>query len=114
MANPFFDQPILNAPYEMPSRHWELDANGQPTQAISQGRRIADFITPIPKPRKSTKDKKTTMETYWVPGVNNVGNYGRWGFAEFTDVSSLTDDLESHIRDELDRNINLLVSASTR
>ncbi len=26
------------------------------------------------------------METYWVPGVNNLGSYGRWAFAEFTDV----------------------------
>ena len=22
----------------------------------------------------------------WVPGVNNLGTYGRWAFAEFTDV----------------------------
>ena len=26
------------------------------------------------------------METYWVPGVNNLGTHGRWAFAEFTDV----------------------------
>jgi type III restriction enzyme len=25
------------------------------------------------------------METYWVPGVNNLGSYGRWDFAEFTE-----------------------------
>ena len=30
--------------------------------------------------------KKLTMETYWVPGVNNLRRYGRWSFAEFTDV----------------------------
>ena len=24
MSNPFFDQPILNSPYEFPRRHWEL------------------------------------------------------------------------------------------
>jgi len=28
--NRFFDQPILNSPYERPSRHWELDDDGQP------------------------------------------------------------------------------------
>ncbi len=27
-ANPFFERPILNSPYEVPLRHWELDANG--------------------------------------------------------------------------------------
>jgi type III restriction enzyme len=26
------------------------------------------------------------MRTYWVPGVNNLGSYGRWAFAEFTEV----------------------------
>jgi len=32
MENPFFEHPILNSPYECPARHWELDAEGQPTQ----------------------------------------------------------------------------------
>jgi type III restriction enzyme len=52
MDNTFFDHPILNSPYEYPSRHWELDKDGQPTQKIIERRRIAEFITPIPKPRK--------------------------------------------------------------
>ena len=50
--NPFFDRPILNSPYEYPGRHWDLDADGQPTQQITESRRRAEFITPIPKPRK--------------------------------------------------------------
>src|SRR5687767_2166914 len=52
MANPFFDHPILNSPYAYPVRHWELDDQGQPTQQIVERRRRAEFITPIPKPRK--------------------------------------------------------------
>lgn len=52
MDNPFFERPILNSPYEYPSRHWELDETGQPTQKIIQTRRRAEFITPIPKPKK--------------------------------------------------------------
>lgn len=52
MSNPFFDHPILNSPYECPRRHWELDADGQPTQKIEEFRRKAKFITPIPKPKK--------------------------------------------------------------
>ena len=52
MDNPFFKRPILNSPYECPSRHWELDAEGQPTQQILEHRRQAEFITPIPKPKK--------------------------------------------------------------
>jgi len=52
MSNPFFDHPILNSPYERPGRHWELDGSGQPTQNIIDSRRRAEFITPIPKPKK--------------------------------------------------------------
>jgi len=52
MSNPFFDHPILNSPYTCPERHWELDVNGQPTQKIIEYRRRAEFITPIPKPKK--------------------------------------------------------------
>ncbi|MBI4529388.1 MAG: DEAD/DEAH box helicase family protein, partial [Deltaproteobacteria bacterium] len=52
MSNPFFERPILNSPYEYPARHWELDDQGQPTQRLIDRRRRAEFITPIPKPRK--------------------------------------------------------------
>ncbi|MBS4023395.1 MAG: DEAD/DEAH box helicase family protein [Dethiobacter sp.] len=52
MDNKFFEKPILNSPYEYPVRHWELDKYGQPTQQIIENRRRAEFITPIPKPRK--------------------------------------------------------------
>ena len=30
----FFEQPILNSPYEYPDRHWELDNEGQPDGRI--------------------------------------------------------------------------------
>ncbi|MFH0351644.1 MAG: restriction endonuclease, partial [Chromatiales bacterium] len=52
MNNQFFERPILNSPYEYPSRHWDLDDQGQPTQRIIERRRRAEFITPIPKPKK--------------------------------------------------------------
>ena len=52
VTNPFFEKPILNSPYGYPSRYWELDAEGQPTQQIIERRRRAEFITPIPKPKK--------------------------------------------------------------
>ena len=48
----FFEQPILNSPYEAPSRHWELDAAGQPTHRIVESRRQVRFLSPIPAPKK--------------------------------------------------------------
>ena len=48
----FLEKPILNSPYECPSRHWELDASGQPTHNIVAQRRRVSFLTPIPIPRR--------------------------------------------------------------
>jgi type III restriction enzyme len=56
--NPFFQRPILNSPYDCPSKHWELDKRGQPTQKIENFRRKAEFITPIPKPKKRKGSKE--------------------------------------------------------
>jgi type III restriction enzyme len=57
MTDLFFEKPILNSPYEYPGRHWELDEEGQPTNRIVEQRRRAEFITPIPKPKKRKKAK---------------------------------------------------------
>jgi len=66
-TNPFFDHPILNSPYEAPTRHWELDAQGQPTQHIADLRCRAEFITPIPPPRK----RKVAQR---MPGLRREGD----------------------------------------
>ena len=51
---------------------------------------------------EDAKEKKNTMEAYWLPGVNTLGHYGRWAFAEFTDVFDIEPNLrqviESHQR----------------
>ena len=46
---------------------------------------------------EDAKVKKLTMETYWVPGVNNNGALGRWAFAEFTDVHTMKAEFEELI-----------------
>jgi type III restriction enzyme len=68
MDNQFFERPILNSPYEYPSRYWELDEHGQPTQKIIETRRRAEFITPIPKPRKR-KARETQVELVFDEGM---------------------------------------------
>jgi hypothetical protein len=47
--------------------------------------------------REDAKEKKATMETYWVPGVNRLGAFGRWAFAEFTDVYTILDDFRAAV-----------------
>lgn len=68
MENPFFERPILNSAYDYPKRHWELDAQGQPTQNLIETRRRASFITPIPKPKKR-KPKTAQLEFVFNEGL---------------------------------------------
>jgi len=55
VSQSFFDQPILNSPYEVPTRYHALDADGQPLeQPPIEGRRPCDFVTPVPKPKRKS------------------------------------------------------------
>ena len=47
---------------------------------------------------EDAKEKKSTMEAYWLPGVNAAGEYGRWTFAELTSVY----EIESELRGVID------------
>jgi type III restriction enzyme len=55
MTQSFFDDPILNTPYDRPGRHWELSESGQPTNVILASRRPSNLVTPIPPPKKKKK-----------------------------------------------------------
>lgn len=57
MSLTFFEHPILNSPYAYPARRWELDADGQPTNALIESRRRSDLITPVPKAKKRKAPK---------------------------------------------------------
>jgi type III restriction enzyme len=55
--------------------------------------------------REDAKEKKATMETYWVPGVNNLKQYGRWAFAEFTEVYQIETDFKAKVESEFNKMI---------
>ena len=57
----FFEQPVLNSPYSAPDRHWRLDGDGQPTHEVVPSRRPADFVTPVPKPRRAGRGTRGTF-----------------------------------------------------
>ena len=60
--------------------------------------------------REDAKVKKATMDTYWVPGVNNHRRYGRWAFAEFTDVYEMQSDFEAKVEAAFNQMIEKAVS----
>jgi type III restriction enzyme len=47
--------------------------------------------------REDAKIKREFMETRWIPGVNNLGSYGRWDFAEFTDMDEMSEDFDAKV-----------------
>ena len=63
MAKPFFEQPILNSPYAVPTRHHALDADGQPRNLPPiEGRRGPRYVAPVPPPRKQKgKGKQASL-----------------------------------------------------
>ncbi len=57
---------------------------------------------------EDAKEKKATMETYWVPGVNHLGTYGRWAFAEFCDIYEIQSDFKAKVEGEFNKMIDSL------
>lgn len=55
--------------------------------------------------REDAKGKKSTMETYWVPGVNHLGAHGRWAFAEFTDIYEIQSNFAAKVESEFHKMI---------
>ena len=49
------------------------------------------------------------METYWLPDVNNLVQYGRWDFAEFTEVYEIEADFEA----KAEQKFNEMIDAAT-
>jgi type III restriction enzyme len=54
------ENPILNSPYRVPTRHFRFDDDGI-TSAISKGRRPRSFFIPIAQPTKKGPTAKLTL-----------------------------------------------------
>ena len=53
--------------------------------------------------RADAKEKKFTVDIYWVPSVNHLSSHGRSAFAEFTDVSAMQEDFAKKVEAEFER-----------
>ena len=61
---------------------------------------------------EDAKEKAATMDRYWVPGVNRLGTYGRWAFAEFTDVYLMEADFAKKVEEGFGDLVAKVVTAS--
>ncbi len=71
----FFENPILNSPYEYPRKHWETDADNQPTGRIVESRRPSSLRSPIPAPHGNVQNgSQLDLFTDTVDGVDYQNN----------------------------------------
>ena len=87
MSEQFFKKPILNSPYEYPSRHWQLEA-GLPTHNILNSRRRAEFITPIINQLRSQIDdwRKLPNERDWMVTPSTARLLKHWRHHPFNNI----------------------------
>jgi type III restriction enzyme len=52
---------------------------------------------------EQAKEKCATMQTYWVPGVNNLGTHGRWAFCELTELFAIEPDFKQKVEQAVDK-----------
>jgi type III restriction enzyme len=67
----FFNDPILNSPYERPTQHWEL-VEGIPTEESVARRRESPLITPIPAPRKRGRKGEQVQQRTLAIGAEEI------------------------------------------
>ncbi len=75
---------------------------------VNDGRAADDLLHLIVEIKgfrgEDAKDKKSTMDTYWIPGVNHLGSFGRWAFAEFTDLYEIESEFNRVVNSVLAQN----------
>jgi type III restriction enzyme len=93
VSGSFYEQPILNSPYAIPTLHHPLDEHGQPVDLPPvKGRRPSKFIVPVPKSRKRQAPAQGTLdlESYtdnalinevrgYVDAWRSIPNPADWG-----------------------------------
>jgi type III restriction enzyme len=114
-----------NLGFEVPYRYGSETRTYRPDfiVLVDDGRGDGDLLHLVVEIKgwrgEDAKEKKSTMETYWVPGVNNLGSHGRWAFAEFGDVWQMQADFAAKVEAEFNSMIEaaapaaLAVEAST-
>jgi type III restriction enzyme len=59
------ENPILNSPYEAPSRHWKFTDDGI-TDEEAEGRRASSYFVPIAQPRKQGGGAQLSLDAGWT------------------------------------------------
>jgi len=104
MPDSIIENPILNAPYREPARHWRITDEGI-TNEVVETRRSSAYFVPIPPPKK--KGKQLQFETEWTQDriepndkVNSIRERVKhWREGEYQGVTQVTRKLLQHWTD---------------
>jgi type III restriction enzyme len=103
LADVVIKDPILNRPYDEPTRHFEFDVDGI-TDQVAERRRPSSYFVPVPKSRKGGLQLELTELTADQIQLNQLVNRVRervtmWRRAGFPNVSPTTRRLLEHWSD---------------
>lgn len=57
---------------------------------------------------ETDKVKASTMRAYWLPGVNRLGDWGRWAFCELREPFSMEEDYGNLVAELTSKNTALI------
>ena len=87
--------------FEVPYRYGSNMRKYHPDFIVSIDDGKADLLNLIVEVKgyrgEDAKEKKATMDTYWIPGVNHLGGHGRWAFVELKDVFAMQAEFAANI-----------------
>ena len=94
-SRPFFENPILNSPYEEPARHHALDDEGQPLNVPPfAGRRPSKFITPVPRARKKKQNSKKDQRELGLENDDGISDE-----QQKYNPTPIINEIRNHLRD---------------
>ena len=86
MSKPFYEQPVLNSPYYVPTRHHALGPDGQPLDHPPfEGRRQCGYVAPVPKARKQRQRSGASTQTTLDLGAESDISGQAYGVARIVD-----------------------------
>ncbi len=96
MPDAVIENPIINSPYDEPTRHFRFSDEGITNQVVA-GRRVSSYFIPIAKPKKKGKGQ-LALDTEWMQDrieenkiVNDIrGRVAQWRKGGYLGVTPTT------------------------
>jgi type III restriction enzyme len=97
MPDVVIENPIINSPFEEPTRHFYFDQDGI-TDKITEARRISAYFVPIPPSKKKSGNAQLVLGSEWTKDrqqenkfINDIRNaVGKWRFGGYDGVTNTT------------------------